>query len=299
MKHGWLNLYKPYGYSSFNCLKLLKKKFDINKIGHIGTLDPMAEGILPVAINEATKTVKLLNHSRKTYLFEVKWGAQTNTFDKEGKIINSSDKVPNIEEISNIKNDFVGNISQIPPSFSAKKINGERAYNLARKNIKFKLKKIYKRVYGIKILKHNFNGKNTTFFVTCESGTYIRSLANELGIGLKTYCYCTKIIRIRDGIFRKKNSYSLKSLINTKKKEDLQKYLLDIKSVLYHIPTIKINYKKLKLIKNGMSVSMLEELGSLEYKDIIADYHQSVVALGSMKNGVFYPKRILNTNEQK
>ena len=102
---------------------------------------------------------------------------------------------------------------------------------------------------------------------------------------------------MRDGIFSKKNSYSLKNLINNKNTEDFEKYLLDIKSVLYHIPTIKINDKKLKLIKNGMKVSMLEEIGSKEYKEILADYHQNVVALGSMKDGIFYPKRILNIND--
>ena len=133
--------------------------------------------------------------------------------------------------------------------------------------------------------------------MTCSSGTYVRSLANDLALSLNSFCYCTKITRLRDGIFSKKNSYPLKNLINVENSEDFKKYLLDIRSVLYHIPTIKINDKKLKLIKNGMKVSMLEEVGSKEYKEILADYHQNVVALGSMRNGIFYPKRILNINE--
>ena len=297
MINGWINIYKPSGYSSTYCLNLLKKKYKLNKIGHLGTLDPMAQGVLPVAINEATKTVRLINKSKKTYLFEVEWGKQTSTLDTEGDVINESDYIPTINEIKNIKKNFVGDIDQSPPIFSAKKINGKRAYELARAGLKFQLKKVKKKIYGLRILDHNKVSKKTTFLVICSSGTYVRSLANDLAVSLNTYSHCTKIVRLRDGIFSKKNSYSLKNLINNNNIEDFEKYLLDIKSVLYHIPTIKINDKKLKLIKNGMKVSMLEEIGSKEYKEILADYHQNVVALGSMKDGIFYPKRILNIND--
>ena len=297
MINGWINLYKPTGYSSSYCLNLLKKKYKFKKIGHIGTLDPMAEGVLPIAINEATKTIRLINKSKKTYLFDVKWGEQRDTFDIEGIVINKSKYIPNFEKIIEAKNKFIGEIDQIPPDFSAKKINGKRAYELARNGKKFELKKLKKKIYGLKVLDHNINRKTTRFLVICNSGTYVRSLANDIALSLNTFCYCTKIIRLRDGIFSKKNSYSLKNLINNRNIGDFEKYLLDIKSVLYHIPTIKINDKKLKLIKNGMKVSMLEEVGSKEYKEILADYHQNVVALGSIKNGIFYPKRILNIND--
>jgi len=296
--NAWINLYKPSGYSSAYCLTLLKKKFKLKKIGHLGTLDPMAEGVLPIAINEATKTISLVNKSKKTYSFDVKWGEQTDTFDQEGKIINKSSKIPTYEEIKcEIKKNFLGLIEQTPPSYSAKRINGKRAYEMARDGISFKLHKIKKKIYGIRITEHSIINKKSSFLVVCDSGTYVRSIANEIGISLKTFCYCTKIVRLRDGFFSKKNSYSLKNLINSENIINFKKYLLEIKSVLYHIPTIEINDKKLKLIKNGMKVSMLEEAGSKEYKRILADYHQNVVAIGSMKEGIFYPKRILNTNE--
>ena len=149
---GWINLYKPTGYSSSYCLNLLKKKFKFKKIGHIGTLDPMAEGVLPIAINEATKTVRLINKSKKTYLFDVKWGEQRDTFDIEGTVINKSKYVPNFEEIIEVKKKFIGEIDQTPPDFSAKKINGKRAYELARNGKKFKLKKSKKKIYGLKFL---------------------------------------------------------------------------------------------------------------------------------------------------
>ena len=145
MINGWINLYKPTGYSSSYCLNLLKKKYKFKKIGHIGTLDPMAEGVLPIAINEATKTVRLINKSKKTYLFDVKWGEQRDTFDIEGNVINKSKYIPNFEEIIEAKNKFIGEIDQIPPDFSAKKINGKRAYELARNGNEFELKKLKKK----------------------------------------------------------------------------------------------------------------------------------------------------------
>ena len=144
--NAWINLYKPSGYSSAYCLTLLKKKFKLKKIGHLGTLDPMAEGVLPIAINEATKTISLVNKSKKTYSFDVKWGEQTDTFDQEGKIINRSSKIPTYEEIKyEIKKNFLGLIEQTPPSYSAKRINGKRAYEMARDGISFKLHKIKKK----------------------------------------------------------------------------------------------------------------------------------------------------------
>ena len=164
MIDGWINLYKPTGYSSSYCLNLLKKKFKFKKIGHIGTLDPMAEGVLPIAINEATKTVRLINKSKKTYLFDVEWGEQRDTFDIEGVVINKSKYIPNFEEIIEAKNNFIGEIDQIPPNFSAKKINGKRAYELARKGNKFELKKSKKKIYGLKVIKHNSNQKKNNIY---------------------------------------------------------------------------------------------------------------------------------------
>ncbi|MEK9746980.1 MAG: hypothetical protein VW204_04850 [Pelagibacteraceae bacterium] len=188
-------------------------------------------------------------------------------------------------------------MNQMQPNYSAKKIRGKRAYQLARDGVEFKLNAVKKKIYGFKIFEYDLNEAKTSFVVCCESGTYVRSLANELALSLNSCCHCTKIVRLRDGFFSKKNSHTLKSLINNGNLDDFSKYMLDIRSVLYHIPSIEINDKKLKLIKNGMKVSMLEEVGSKEHKEILADYHQNVVALGSIKDGIFYPKRILNINE--
>ena len=129
MIDGWINLYKPTGYSSSYCLNLLKKKFKFKKIGHIGTLDPMAEGVLPIAINEATKTVRLINKSKKTYLFDVKWGEQRDTFDIEGTVINKSKYIPNFEEIIEVKINLLVRSIKCHQIFQQKKLMEKELMN--------------------------------------------------------------------------------------------------------------------------------------------------------------------------
>ena len=135
---GWLNINKKVGLSSAKIVGKIKKKFSLKKIGHLGTLDPQAEGVLPLAIGEATKTIKFITNKVKIYRFTVKWGEETETFDHEGVVTRSSPYIPKEKEIKEVIDEyFIGNIVQKPPKFSAVKINGERAYNLARRKIKF------------------------------------------------------------------------------------------------------------------------------------------------------------------
>ena len=135
---GWLSVYKPINITSFGALKKIKKKFCINKIGHAGTLDPLAEGVLPIAIGKTTKLIQFINNQVKEYEFEIKWGEQTSTDDREGDIIARSFNIPNNIDISFKLKELTGTILQAPPKASAIKINGVRAYNLFRSNKKFK-----------------------------------------------------------------------------------------------------------------------------------------------------------------
>ena len=135
--HGWISLYKPKGISSFSAIYKIKKKFNIIKIGHAGTLDPEAEGILPIAINKTTKLIPFVNVSSKKYLFKIKLGEQTSTDDSEGEVINYSNKTPSEEEINQIISSFLGNKNQVPPKASAVKVNGKRAYAVLRENKNF------------------------------------------------------------------------------------------------------------------------------------------------------------------
>ena len=144
-KQGWLNIYKPVGISSFSTIYKIKKKFNIKKIGHAGTLDPNAEGILPIAINKTTKLIPFVSANSKKYNFKLKWGVQTTTDDSEGEVVNVCNKIPNVDEINKIINLFLGYIDQVPPKASAIKVNGKRAYAILRskKNFSLNSKKVY------------------------------------------------------------------------------------------------------------------------------------------------------------
>ena len=138
---GWLNVYKPINITSFGVLKKIKKKFFFNKIGHAGTLDPLAEGILPVAIGKTTKLIQFISNQIKEYEFEIKWGEQTSTDDREGTVVDRSSNIPNYKDINIKLKELTGTILQAPPKASAIKINGVRAYKLLRSNKEFEVKK--------------------------------------------------------------------------------------------------------------------------------------------------------------
>ena len=166
---GWINLYKPKNISSFFAIKKIQSKFQIKKIGHCGTLDPMAEGILPIAIGKTTKLIPFVIKKEKKYIFTIKWGKQTSTDDLEGKVIYSSNNIPTKKAIKNQLRKFTGQIEQIPPFASAIKVNGQRAYKLFRENKNFSLKpkKVY--VKKIKLLRSN-QKKTTNFELECSKG---------------------------------------------------------------------------------------------------------------------------------
>ena len=290
--NGWINIYKPKGYTSTYCLNVIKSKFKLKKIGHAGTLDPLAEGILPVAIGEATKSIPYLSETKKSYLFEVFWGKETTTLDSEGEITKTSEVIPSIEDIRKVIKNFIGDIKQVPPKFSAKKIDGRRCYDLARNNEDFELKAVTVKIFNLRVLSHEQD--KTSFLVTCGSGTYVRSLARDLAYSLNTFGHASKIFRCRYGNFARKTSLNMDFLIKKLEKSEFYKYLLDIEKVLIHIPSIKLEGKRIKLIKNGMKVSMLEEFGEANIKSLIAQNQSQVLAFGELKSGFFYPKRILN-----
>ena len=191
--NGWIFIDKPPDISSFDVIKIVKKILKINKLGHSGTLDPFATGVLAIALGEATKSIKYFN-SEKKYDFDITFGESKDTDDIKGKTIKSSDLIPDLEEIKKVLPEFLGQIEQIPPKFSAVKVNGVRAYKLARKERNFDLK-------AKKILIHSIdcfdNKKKHTFsfLMSCSSGTYVRSFARDLAKRLNTYAYVSKLRR--------------------------------------------------------------------------------------------------------
>ncbi len=292
MIDGWINLNKPKGFSSAYCLNVIKSKFKKIKIGHAGTLDPLAEGVLPIALGEATKAVSLIHLQLKSYLFEIEWGSETDTLDLEGKVININDVYPDKKQIQNILKKFIGHQMQMPPKFSAVKINGKRSYELARNNLEFDMEERKVFIKNIRLLKHENN--KSLFYIKCGTGTYIRSLARDIAKAFGGFTHITKLVRTRYGSFKIRNANTLEKLIEKERSEDFLKYVLDIHSALIHIPSIKLNDQRVNLIKNGMMVSLVNEFGKVSLDNIYTQALEKPLALGYLKSGFFYPRRVFN-----
>lgn len=221
IKNGFILVDKPKGLTSHDVVDKLRKITKIKKIGHAGTLDPIASGLLILGIGKgATKNLNKFQKLNKEYIAKIKLGAISNTYDAEGKILEKKfKKIPSKSVIEKILKSFVGEIEQIPPLFSAKKIKGKRAYDLARKGIKFNLEPKKVKIYDIKILNYSF--PYLKIKVTCSSGTYIRSLANDIGKKLGCGGYIQDLRRIKIGNFSVKNAVEIEKI----KSKNWQKYL--------------------------------------------------------------------------
>jgi len=195
----WLNIDKPLGFSSAKVVAIIKRITGAKKVGHGGTLDPLASGILPVALNKATKTSEQLMNARKKYFFRISWGEFRDTDDAEGKVIESSESRPETSAIISALPFFIGKIKQTPSRFSAIKINGRRAYELARKDVEFEMPPREVEIFSLKLISNN--SEFSEFEVECSKGTYVRSLARD--ICKKTFVcgYVSKLIRLRVGKF--------------------------------------------------------------------------------------------------
>ncbi len=246
--NGWLNVFKEQGYTSSHIVRTLKKKFNIKKIGHYGTLDPLASGVLPLALGEATKTIQFITCNQKSYSFFINWGKETDTCDKAGKVLCETNIRPNIAEIKpTIKKYFMGNIDQIPPIFSAVKVNGKRAYQLARKNEKFEINS--KRINIIKFELLRFINKNKAqFIVSCGPGTYVRSLARDLSRKLGTLGYASDIVRLKNSYFCISKSISFDKIIKSNTSNFYNK-LLPVDYVLKNFEEIKLEKKIFRYVK--------------------------------------------------
>jgi tRNA pseudouridine55 synthase len=212
MDGGFILINKPTGITSHDVVDKLREITKIKKIGHAGTLDPFATGLLILGIGrEFTKKLSIFQKKDKEYIATLKLGAESDTFDKEGKIVEKKiEKIPERKEIEEVLKNFLGEIEQIPPSFSAKKIKGKKFYELARKGIKVKPKPQKVKIYEISILEYKF--PYLKIKVKCSSGTYIRSLANDIGEKLGCGAYVEELIRTKIGEFSIENAVELSKL---------------------------------------------------------------------------------------
>jgi tRNA pseudouridine55 synthase len=291
---GWLVINKPAGFTSAQMVWKVKKIIKILdkdiKIGHTGTLDPFATGILPMAINEATKLVNIAMDSNKEYLFTIKFGAKTDTGDLEGNIIETINKIPTKDEIIKVIPEFIGEIMQMPPKYSAIKINGQRSYDLARKNIDFELNARLVTIYSLELL--DFKDDMAYMKVICGKGTYVRSLASDIACKVGSLGYVTELHRSKVGKFDNKNTILLDSLQEIVHNGELVKYLLPIDLVLDDILVLEVEQHIVMKIRYGQPVYFVEHIA--ENCQIAVKSNNILIAIGYLENGNFKSQRVFN-----
>lgn len=304
--HGWVNFDKPLGMTSTQAVGKVRWIFGAQKAGHAGTLDPLATGILPIALGDATKTMPYLVEAKKTYEVEIKWGERTDTLDAEGDIVAVSDVRPSKQEITDILPEFIGEISQIPPAYSAIKIDGKRAYDLARAGDAPKMKPRPVQIDGLEILEVHEN--SAVLRVDCGKGTYIRSLARDMAFALGTEGSVKTLRRTRVGAFREDASFSLDVLEELRHKARATDGLLSLSTALDDIPVLAVNENEKFDLKQGRAIvlhpSIFASLKASFRPRIIGDIDASrmvlakfegvEIALCEARAGQLSPKRVFN-----
>ena len=297
--HGWLNLDKPLGLSSSQAVSRVQRAFDAKKAGHGGTLDPLATGILPIAFGEATKTAAYVMDGSKTYYFGVRWGEARSTDDREGEIIETHNHRPAAQQIESSLAAFVGTIEQIPPRYSAIKIDGRRAYDLARRDEAVELKPRRVEVRELRLVDVP-DADHAFLSVTCGKGTYVRALARDLAHHLDTVGHVDWLRRTAVGPFTEADAISLdkiEALGHIPLDSDL---LMPIETVLDDIPALALTVQEAQRLKHGQSVSVLPVASRSTFKEIeqgdtvCAMSEGRLVALVRIVDGGIHPVRVMN-----
>ncbi len=301
---GWVNLNKPVGMTSTQALAAVKRALKPQKAGHAGTLDPLASGILPIALGEATKTVPYVQDSIKTYNFTVTWGEQRSTDDAEGHAIATSDKRPARADIEKILPAFTGDIEQIPPQFSAIKVDGNRAYDLARDGEEVELKPRHVYIETLEIVSHS--DAETAFRCVCGKGTYVRSLARDMGLKLGCFGYISRLERASVGPFTLENAISLDIFQNPEHNLTPEQVLLPLQTALDDIPVLALREQEAARLKNGNVLSFLSkpdlermtqagiEWGNKNIVTALTTYDKKAIAIVEIEGPELHPIRIFN-----
>lgn len=295
--HGWLVLDKPVGVSSTDAVSRVKRMFQAAKAGHAGTLDPLASGILPVALGEATKTVPFVVDGNKSYRFTVKWGVETDTHDAEGKEIEISDARPSRADIERRLPGFIGEIEQVPPRYSAIKVSGSRAYDLARGGGDFELSARTVHVNRLEIVEIP-DEDHCVLEAECGKGTYVRSLARDLGRALGCFGHVSALRRTRVGPFKEDATISLDKLEELSHSaaglEGLDAVLDPVETALDDIPALAISGDDAAKLTQGQVVLLRGRDAPIINGPVYATSRGMLVALGEVKRGELRPKRVFN-----
>ena len=301
--NGWIIIDKQGGITSRQAVSKISKIFKLKKVGHGGTLDPLATGILPIALGEATKLISFIQKKNKKYSFTIKWGEATDTDDIEGIILKKSNSRPNKKEIQSALKSFIGKIHQIPPNFSAIKINGERSYNLARKNLSVRHKPRQVEIFEFN-LKKIVNIDYAEFEVICGKGTYVRSLARDLAEKLNTKGHVIKLRRHFVGNFDEKDKIFIDFSEEIIHSPSILKKIIPIEKVLDDIPALFLTETEAIKIRQGQKSTLdsfkfhknliKEHPNYKKFERIYTISNDKIIALIEIDEGTVKPKRIIN-----
>ncbi|HET6971007.1 MAG TPA: tRNA pseudouridine(55) synthase TruB [Phenylobacterium sp.] len=297
---GWINLDKPYDLTSTHAVSRVRRLFDAQKAGHAGTLDPLATGILPIALGEATKTVPFLVDADKSYSFTIEWGRTTATYDREGETIAESPVRPTPEQVAAVLPDFVGEIDQIPPAYSAIKVDGERAYDLARagETVELAARKVV--IFDARIADAP-DADHITLEVDCGKGTYVRALVRDIADRLGACGHVSALRRTRVGGFTEANATPLELLEDLGHKARQSEALLPVETALDDIPVLAVTDEDAFRLKQGRSIVLVpRQVESVKAglkpgsRTVSAMAGEKVVALCEMRAGRLEPSRVFN-----
>jgi tRNA pseudouridine55 synthase len=295
--HGWVVFDKPLHMSSTQAVGKIRWLFNAEKAGHGGTLDPLATGLLPIALGEATKTVQWAMDGRKTYRFRIKWGAETTTDDLEGAITAQSDQRPSQFSIESILNQFLGEITQIPPAYSAIKIDGERAYDLARAGEAPVMQPRQVLIEELRLLDAS-NSEYADFETVCGKGTYIRALARDIGRKLGCLGHLILLRRTQVGAFTEKDMISLDMLEELRHKPDhaeaLNGVLRSIVTVLDGIPALAVMDQDAAKLRQGQSVLLRGAKAPINCDAVLVNHDGRPLGICEISQGSLKTKRLFN-----
>jgi len=297
--HGWIAVDKPSGLTAAAVVARIKRAMDAAKVGHGGTLDPLATGVLPIALGEATKTAAFIMDATKIYTFEATWGAATNTDDCEGQVTATSAARPTAAAIAAALPAFTGTILQTPPVYSAIKVNGERAYALAREG-----EDVILAPRPVNVTRFELTGTpdadHATFEVVCGKGTYIRALVRDLAQAIGTVGHISQLRRTRCGVFHETGAISLAMLEALGHKAADSAYLLPVATVLDDIPALALTDEEARRISLGQAIALWPVAkrspltGLTSGMAVQARCGDKLIAVAEVGDGMVRPVRVMN-----
>ena len=296
--HGWVVLDKPVGMTSTHAVSVIKRLFKAKRAGHAGTLDPLASGCLPVALGEATKTVPFVMDGQKSYHFTVRWGEERDTDDAEGRVVATSDARPSAEDILAVLPRFMGTIAQVPPRFSAIKIAGERAYDIARDGEEVELEARPVEVESLTIVATP-DADHTVFAALCGKGTYVRALARDIGRLLGCRGHVSALRRTAVGPFTEPDMMTLEKLESLCHRAaagegSLADALMPVATALDDIPAVAVSRADAARLQRGQAVLMRGRDAPVVRGTVYVTVAGTLIALAELDRGEIVPKRVFN-----